>query len=80
VSQISFVFWFLNPVRLKRFARFWAFRAPTGLVERSRIRPGQLFVDAGCESTEERGLVLMRARSRQLEVRPARREARVLKG
>jgi hypothetical protein len=36
VSQISFVFWFVNPVRLKRFARFWVFRAPTVLVEGAR--------------------------------------------
>jgi hypothetical protein len=40
VSQISFVFWLVNPVRLKRFARFWALRAPTVLVERSTMRPG----------------------------------------
>ena len=40
VSQISFVVWFVNPVRLKRLARFWALRAPTVLVERSTIRPG----------------------------------------
>jgi hypothetical protein len=40
VSQISFVLWFVNPVRLKRLARFWALRVPTVLVERSTIRPG----------------------------------------
>ena len=33
VSQISFVFRLVMPVRLKRFARFWAFLAPTVLVE-----------------------------------------------
>src|SRR5262245_8506743 len=40
VSQISFVVWFVKPVRLKRLARFWAFLAPTVVVERSTIRPG----------------------------------------
>src|SRR6266536_3599144 len=40
VSQISFVFWFVKPVRLKRLARFWAFRAPTVVVDRSTIKPG----------------------------------------
>ena len=40
MSQISFVFWFVKPVRSKRFARFFAFLAPTVVVERSTIRPG----------------------------------------
>src|SRR5215211_1226148 len=40
VSQISFVFWLVKPVRLKRLARFWPLLAPMVAVERSTIRPG----------------------------------------
>src|SRR6476469_8064344 len=40
VSQISFVVWLVKPVRLKRLARFCAFFAPTVVVERSTISPG----------------------------------------
>jgi hypothetical protein len=79
VSQISFVFWFAKPVRLKRLARFCAFLAPTVLVERSTIRPGASR-RRQVRGAGEGGLILMDRRSRQLKVGSARREARVLDG
>src|SRR4029453_13624766 len=42
VSQISFVFRFVKPVRLKRLARFWAFLAPIVLAEGRTPSPGSL--------------------------------------
>jgi len=50
VSQISFVFWFVKPVRLKRLARFWAFLAPIVVVERSTIRPGSFSSAPGAKA------------------------------